>query len=387
MKEGYRLLGDFIQPVDERNRDLKVDYLLGVSISKQFIPSIANIVGTDLSSYKIVRTGQFAYGPVTSRNGEKISIALLRDKDCIISSSYTVFEVMNKNALDPEYLMLWFSRPEFDRYARYMSHGSVREIFDWDELCKVELPVPSIDKQRSIVKAYQTITERIELKRRINDNLEATAMSLYKSWFIDYEPFDLDDEGLPVGWCKEKLNDKLSTSTQSINPQKMDCDFVWHYSIPAYDNEKLPSKDTPSSILSNKYIVPQNAILVSKLNPDTKRIWRSVPCFENAICSTEFIVFSTKEPTHRAFYYLLFNTGSFIDFLVSNATGSTNSRMRVKPASSLDFEFICPPNEVIDSFCRKVEPLLQKIEENHLEIRKLKELIPIAVAKMMSSSR
>ncbi len=212
-------------------------------------------------------------------------------------------------------------------------------------------------------------------------------MSLYKSWVIDYEPFDLDDEGLPVGWYKAKLNDKLSTSTQSINPQKMDCDFVWHYSIPAYDNEKLPSKDIPSSILSNKYIVPPNAILVSKLNPDTKRIWRSVPCFENAICSTEFIVFSAKEPTHRAFYYLLFNTGSFIDFLVSNATGSTNSRMRVKPASSLDFEFICPPNEVIDSFCRKVEPMLQKIEENHLEIRKLKELIPIAVAKMMSSSR
>ena len=212
-------------------------------------------------------------------------------------------------------------------------------------------------------------------------------MSLYKSWFIDYEPFDLDDEGLPAGWYKAKLNDKLSTSTQSINPQKMDCDFVWHYSIPACDNEKLPSKDIPSSILSNKYIVPQNAILVSKLNPDTKRIWRSVPCFDNAICSTEFIVFSTKESTHRAFYYLLFNTGSFIDFLVSNATGSTNSRMRVKPASSLDFEFICPPNEVIDSFCRKVEPMLQKIEENHLEIRKLKELIPIAVAKMMSSSR
>lgn len=387
MKERYRLLGDFIQPVDERNKELKVDYLLGVSISKQFIPSIANIVGTDLSNYKIVRTGQFAYGPVTSRNGEKISIALLRDKDCIISSSYTVFEVTDNERLDPEYLMLWFSRPEFDRYTRYMSHGSVREIFDWDELCKVELPVPSIEKQRGIVKAYNTITDRIELKRKINDNLEATAMSLYKSWFIDYEPFDLDDEGLPVGWYKAKLNDKLSTSTQSINPQKMDCDFVWHYSIPAYDNEKLPSKDIPSSILSNKYIVPPNAILVSKLNPDTKRIWRSVPCFENAICSTEFIVFSTKEPTHRAFYYLLFNTGSFIDFLVSNATGSTNSRMRVKPASSLDFEFICPPNEVIDSFCRKVEPMLQKTEENHLEIRKLKELIPIAVAKMMSSSR
>ena len=188
MKERYRLLGNFIQPVDERNKELKVDYLLGVSISKQFIPSIANIVGTDLSNYKIVRTGQFAYGPVTSRNGEKISIALLRDKDCIISSSYTVFEVVNKNELDSEYLMLWFSRPEFDRYARYMSHGSVREIFDWDELCKVELPVPSIDKQRSIVRAYQNITERIELKRRINDNLIDITDTIFFKVFLENNP-------------------------------------------------------------------------------------------------------------------------------------------------------------------------------------------------------
>ena len=217
MKEGYRLLGDFIQSVDERNRDLKVDYLLGVSISKQFIPSIANIVGTDLSSYKIVRTGQFAYGPVTSRNGEKISIALLRDKDCIISSSYTVFEVVNKNALDPVYLMLWFSRPEFDRYARYMSHGSVREIFDWDELCKVELPVPSIDKQRSIVKAYQTITERIELKRRINDNLEAALSSMYKEFFTVGTP-----ENLPAHWKIAPFSD-IADVIMGQSPEGDDC--------------------------------------------------------------------------------------------------------------------------------------------------------------------
>ena len=173
MRENYKALSEYIRLVDERNRDLSVTKLLGVSINKQFIPSIANIVGTDLSSYKIVRTGQFAYGPVTSRNGEKISIALLGESDCIISSSYTVFEVTDKDTLDPEYLMLWFSRPEFDRYSRYMSHGSVREIFDWDEMCKVELPVPSIEKQREIVKAYKTISDRIELKRRINDNLAA----------------------------------------------------------------------------------------------------------------------------------------------------------------------------------------------------------------------
>ena len=173
MKSEYKILCVYIRLVDERNRDLAITNLLGVSISKKFIPSIANIIGTDLSNYKIVRTGQFAYGPVTSRNGEKISIAYLDDNDCIISSSYTVFEVTDKEKLDPEYLMLWFSRPEFDRYARYKSHGSVREIFDWDELCMVELPVPEIEKQKNIVKAYKTITGRIALKQQINDNLAA----------------------------------------------------------------------------------------------------------------------------------------------------------------------------------------------------------------------
>lgn len=171
MKDGYQQLVKYIRPVDERNRDLAISKLLGVSITKQFIPSIANIVGTDLSNYKIVRTGQFAYGSVTSRNGEKISVALLEEDDCIISRSYTVFEVIDKNELNPEYLMLWFSRPEFDRYARYRSHGSVREIFDWDEMCQVELPVPDIDKQNKIVDAYRVITDRIVLKQKINHNL------------------------------------------------------------------------------------------------------------------------------------------------------------------------------------------------------------------------
>ena len=174
MKEGYRLLGDFIRQVDVRNTDGKEENLFGVSVQKMFIPSIANTIGTDFTKYKVVKRGQFTYIPDTSRRGDKIGIALLMDYDeGLISNIYTVFEVKDENELLPEYLMLWFSRPEFDRYARFKSHGSVREIMDWDEMCKVELPVPSIDKQRSIVKAYQTITERIELKRRINDNLAA----------------------------------------------------------------------------------------------------------------------------------------------------------------------------------------------------------------------
>ena len=190
MKEGYRLLGDFIRQVDVRNTDGKEENLLGVSVQKMFIPSIANTVGTDFTKYKVVKRGQFTYIPDTSRRGDKIGIALLTDYDeGLVSNIYTVFEVKDENELLPEYLMLWFSRPEFDRYARFKSHGSVREIMDWDEMCKVKLPVPSIEKQRSIVKAYNTITDRIELKRKINDNLAAQGQLNIFAGIVEFTDF------------------------------------------------------------------------------------------------------------------------------------------------------------------------------------------------------
>ncbi len=183
MKSNYKRLGDYIQPVDVRNVEDKRYDLLGVSVEKRFIPSIANTVGTDWHSYKIIKKGQFCYIPDTSRRGEKIGIALLTDKEIgLVSAVYTVFEVVS-NQLIPEYLMLWFKRAEFDRYARYHSHGSVREIFDWEEMCNVELPVPSIEEQKAIVNAYETIERRIELKRKINDNLEAQLTVFYHQFF------------------------------------------------------------------------------------------------------------------------------------------------------------------------------------------------------------
>ena len=169
MKSNYKKLGQFIRQVDVRNTDGKEENLLGVSVQKQFIPSIANTVGTDFRKYKVVKKGQFTYIPDTSRRGDKIGIALLEDYDeGLVSNVYTVFEI-----IDEKQLMLWFSRPEFDRYARFKSHGSVREVMDWDEMCKVELPVPSYEKQKEIVDNYKAIKDRIALKQKINDNLAA----------------------------------------------------------------------------------------------------------------------------------------------------------------------------------------------------------------------
>lgn len=196
-KTGYKRLGDYIREVDVRNRDLEVKELLGVSISKEFIPSIANTIGTDMSSYKVVESWQFAYGPVTSRNGDKVSIALYTGKEkIIISQAYTVFEVKNKQELLPEYLMMWFRRPEFDRYARFKSHGSAREIFSWEEMCDVELPIPPIKQQQKIVSEYEAITHRIRLNEQIITKLEEAAQALYRKMFVD----GIDKENLPEGW-------------------------------------------------------------------------------------------------------------------------------------------------------------------------------------------
>jgi restriction endonuclease S subunit len=236
MRSNYNKLGQFIRDVSVKNQELNVELLLGVSITKKFFPSIANTVGTDMSKYKIVKCRQFAYGPVTSRNGEKISVALLTEDECLVSTSYTVFEIVDTELLDPEYLMMWFSRSEFDRYARYMSHGTVRELFGWAEMCDVELPVPPIEKQREIVREYNVVNDRITLNAQLTQKLEESAQAIYKQWFVDFEfpiskeyaesigkaelegkPYNSSggkmvlcnemEKDIPIGWVPRTLND------------------------------------------------------------------------------------------------------------------------------------------------------------------------------------
>ena len=188
MKSNYKKLAPYIRLVDIRNTNDERYELLGVSVDKHFIKSIANTVGTDWRTYKVIKKGQFCYIPDTSRRGDKMGIALLLDYDiALVSQAYAVFEIINQSELLPEYLNLWFKRPEFDRYARFHSHGSVREIFDWEEMGNVELPIPDIEEQKKIVEAYNTIERRIELKRQINDNLEAQAQAIFKNIYKELE--------------------------------------------------------------------------------------------------------------------------------------------------------------------------------------------------------
>lgn len=188
MKSNYKPIGDYIRKVENRNTDLKVTKLLGLSMTKEFRETTSNIVGTDMSVYKIMLKNQFACDFMSPIRVNKLPVVLKTDDEPIlVSPAYPVFEIKDTKKLLPEYLMMWFRRPEFDRYATFKCDSAIRGGYDWDELCKTEIPVPHPDKQKEIVKEYNTIVNRIALNNQLIQKLEETAQAIYKQWFVDFE--------------------------------------------------------------------------------------------------------------------------------------------------------------------------------------------------------
>lgn len=348
MKEGYRLLGDFIRQVDVRNTDGKEENLLGVSVQKMFIPSIANTVGTDFTKYKVVKRGQFTYIPDTSRRGDKIGIALLTDYDeGLVSNIYTVFEVKDENELLPEYLMLWFSRPEFDRYARFKSHGSVREIMDWDEMCKVELPVPSIEKQRSIVKAYNTITDRIELKRKINDNLEAALAASHSKMFFSKDTSE-----------HSKLGELMTFGNGKSRPKT-------DGTVPVYGGNGVLSYTDHHNI--------ENAVLIGRVGAYCGSVY-----LEQGICwVSDNAIFAKSKITKDEFfdYFLLKRLNLF------NHHVGTGQQLLTQEILN-NIEVPKPITEQIELFNRKAASVFETIFTNSREIIRLQELSDLLLSRL-----
>ena len=375
MKEGYRLLGDFIRQVDVRNTDGKEENLFGVSVQKMFIPSIANTIGTDFTKYKVVKRGQFTYIPDTSRRGDKIGIALLMDYDeGLVSNIYTVFEVKDENELLPEYLMLWFSRPEFDRYARFKSHGSVREIMDWDEMCKVELPVPSIDKQRSIVKAYQTITERIELKRRINDNLAAQM----RAYFKEYTANNASITGKLKDYSVMQYGYTETATTEPVGPKFLRItDIAQNY---------IDWNGVPYCPISEgnheKYVLSEGDVVVARTGATVgyaKMVGRNIP---DSVFASFLVRIRPIDDEYRYYFGLAITSSEFLDFVQTNAGGS--SQPQANPPLLGEFELSIPNKQSLPEFNTKISSFLGVIESNETEISKLHE-VKDTMVKMLSS--
>ena len=385
MTNSYKRLGDYIREVDVRNRDLEVTKLLGVSISKEFMPSIANTIGTDMSSYKVVEPRQFAYGPVTSRNGDKVSIALYKDDEkAIVSQAYTIFEVKNKQELLPEYLMMWFRRPEFDRYARFKSHGSAREIFSWEEMCDVELPVPPIEQQQKIVSEYEAITHRIRLNEQIIAKLEETAQTLYRKMFVD----GIDKEDLPEGWRMGTLGeiceintDNISATDNLIEIKYLESSSVTKNIFDEYQFFNVLQDEIPSRA---KRKVKYNDIVYSTVRPNLMHYGIIRGDVENVIVSTAFAVIrSHYSSISNELLYLMLTDNENTEYLQGVAEMSKATYPSITPEDISALRVIIPK----ESFCvnnvnKDVRCCFDFIYYKHQENKKLKELQSLLLAKM-----
>ncbi len=353
-RSSYKRLGDYIQPVDIRNKECTVETLLGLSNAKEFIPSIANTIGTDMSNYKVITKGQFAYVTVTSRNGDKLSVALMQEEEAIVSQAYTVFEVVDKTELLPDYLMMWFRRPEFDRYARFKSHGSAREIFDWEEMCEVRLPIPDIEEQREIVAQYEAITRRIALNERICANLEETAQALYNKMFVQ----GIDPDNLPDGWRMGTL-DEIAEYLNGLACQQYESLTADYLPVIKIKELRQGFTDTDSSkVVPNvptKYIIKNGDVIFSWSATLFVDLWNG----GKAVLNQHLFKVTSKE--YPKWFYLL-ATKHHIDRWTREISAKATSMGHIKREDLENAEVIIPNEELINNAKELFDPLIRELE-------------------------
>ena len=392
MKSNYKPLGKYIQPVHERNTELLDLPLMGLSVSKVFFPTIANLVGTDMKTYKIVYRKQFTYIADTSRRGDKIAIALNdRFDKMLVSQAYTPFEVKDKKELDPEYLMMWFKRPEFDRYARFKSHGSAREIFTWDDLCETLIPVPHPDNQKEIVKEYNTIVNRLALNNQLIKKLEETAQAIYKQWFVDFE-FP-NEEGkpyksnggemveselgeIPKWWEVGKLKEIMSYSNNRINIETLNLNnYISTENMIQNRGGIISSNSLPSALSITKFNVGE--ILVSNIRPYFKKVWLAE--FIGG-CSNDVLCISPKKGISSLFLFYTLEQDIFFDYVMA---GSKGTKMpRGDKNWIMNYPIAKADNLTLNNFTKIAKVISEKSAAKKNENKKLIEFQTLLLSKL-----
>lgn len=322
----YKILGNYIRKVDNKNKDLKVLNLQGLSMNKEFRKSTSNIVGTDLSKYKIVKQGQFCCDFMSVIRVHKLPVVLNNlGEDVIISPAYIVFEIVDKNILLPEYLMMWFRRSEFDRYADFRCDSSIRGGFQWEELCEVELPVPSIEEQRRVVEQYKSVTNKIKVNEQICKKLEATAQALYKQWFVNFEfpvvtssgvemPYKSSggtmvfneefEKEVPEGWEVKEINNLCSIGSSK---RIYESEYVGD-GIPFYRGKEITLKKEGKNI-NEPYFISKE-----RYNELVKKYGK--PLLGDILMTAVGTIGSTYMVENEGFYFKDGNVIWFKDFLI-----------------------------------------------------------------------
>ena len=378
----YQRLGDYIREVNVRNRDLKVTKPMGINIDKHFMSSVANVIGTDLSTYKLVSRMQFACNLMHVGRDEKIPMAMLtEDKTIIVSPAYFVFEVIESNVLLPQYLMMWFRRKEFDRNAWFYTDADVRGGMSKEALLDMQLPIPSITRQREIVAEYETLTNRIRLNNQMIQHLEATAQALYRKTFVD----NIDKENLPEGWRMGTIGEFgvviTGKTPSSDNPEDFgnDMPFVTPGDFGNYHKFAIGTERELSEIgvkRLNGKVLPKGSVIVTCIGSDMGKVTiASEECITNQQMNS--IIVNRREYSDYLFYVLSFMSKE----LRAMALGSSTMPLLNKS----DFErigVIFPPNDLLVKFSQLLNTCNETTILKQKENIKLTELQSLLLAKM-----
>lgn len=347
-KTGYKRLGDYIREVDVRNRDLEVKELVGLTINKAFIPSVANTIGTDLSNYKVIRKDQFACSLMQVSRDGKMPVAMFEGECAIMSPAYPMFEVVDKTVLLPQYLMMWFSRNEFDREASFYAVGGVRGSLTWQDFCDMTLPIPPIEQQRKIVAEYETISKRIRLNEQMITRLEETAQTLYRKMFVD----GIDKENLPEGWRRGTLGEICEVNTDNISSKNnikllsyLDSSSVTQNVFDRYQIFNHVKDEIPSRA---KRKVRYNDIIYSTVRPNLKHYGIIKDNVENVVVSTAFAVIrSCCDYISNELLYLILTENKNTELLQGIAEMSKATYPSITPEDIMNLKVLIPMKSII----------------------------------------
>lgn len=296
-------------------------------------------------------------------------------------SHNTTLYVKDFKGNDPVFIYYFLKTMDLSNYAG----GSAVPTLNRNHIHTLPIRIPINSRgQKKIGCFLKLFDDKIAENNSINDNLTEQARSIFQSWFIDYEPFG---SSMPPDWQPATLGQIAVIKTDSWSPAKNPDVVVEYYSIPSYDEQRYPVFESASSIKSNKYLLTSDSVMISKLNPDTKRIWRPLCLSGHPVCSTEFIVYEAKKKGQRDYIYSLIDSVPFFNHLCSHTTGSTNSRQRATPKSTLDFALYLPPDSVIEDFCQIVTPIYDLIASNIVENQSLAKTRDNLLPRLMSGER
>lgn len=374
MKSNYDILGNHIRLVDVRNKDCVTDKVLGISIDKYFMPSVANVIGTDLSRYKLISKGRFACNPMHLGRDERLPIALYdKDEPAIVSPAYFMFEVIDNTVLDENYLMMWFRRPEFDRICWLHTDGSVRGGITWEDICRLEFPVPSIEEQRKIVNSYKAITERIALKQQINDNLEAQMRVYFKEFSNQFNMIGKLKDYCTMQYGYTETATTVPTGSKFLRITDIAQNHIDWKAVPYCPITEENHK---------KYVLSEGDVVVARTGATVgvaKMLGKNIP---DSVFASFLVRIKPINPIYKYYFGLSITSPEFLEFVQTNAGGS--AQPQANPPLLGEFELTIPDEQVISSFNDKVSNFLNLIEYNEAEISKLGEVMNLMV-EMLSS--